>query len=178
MKKLITILLTLCLVLSMAACGNTNSTGTPNGDTNGTGQESEGGNTDVQALNMESVYENILVKINAGEDIIMFSESNPEIIEEFYEGLSNIELKQQVYYIHPVTGFACEIMLVEVANEADVQTVVDIFEGRIALGANDEFYADTAALWKSNAKVQSYGNYVCMIALPEEYTIPESIFVQ
>ena len=107
----------------------------------------------------------------------MFSESNPDVINEFYEGISDIELKQQLLYIHPITGFACEIMLVEVANEADVEKAVSIFESRIALGSDDSCYAETAALWKSNAQVQSYGNYVCLIALPEGYEIPANVFV-
>ena len=204
MKKTLLMFMTFILLLSMAACGNPDNSETvppiendsfqqitspetddsqqatvPENDSDIQQDEtSDADSFDVQPLDMETVYQNILVAINAGDGFVMFPENNPYIINEFYAGLSEVELKQTVFYIHPITGFACEIMLVEVANETDVQTVVDIFENRIVLGGNDEFYADTAALWKTNAQVQTFGNYVCMIALPDDYTIPEDVFAK
>ena len=193
MKKTIFILLAFLLLLSMVACGNTNpsetlpivesessqqTTSTESNRATKQDKTTEIESTAVEPLEMEEVYQNILTSINAGDDFIMFPESNPNIIEELYEGLSGIELNQSVFYIHPITGFACEIMLVEVANEDDLQAVIDIFEGRIALGTNETFYAETAALWKTNAQVQNFGNYVCMIALPNGYEIPENVFAE
>lgn len=193
MKKTIFILLAFLLLLSMVACGNTNPSETLPIVESESSQQTISTESDrvteqdktteiespaVEPLEMEEVYQNILTSINAGDDFIMFPESNPNIIEELYEGLSGIELNQSVFYIHPITGFACEIMLVEVANEDDLQAVIDIFEGRIALGTNETFYAETAALWKTNAQVQNFGNYVCMIALPNGYEIPENVFAE
>ena len=193
MKKTIFILLAFLLLLSMVACGNTNPSETLPIVESESSQQTTSTESDrvteqdktteiespaVEPLEMEEVYQNILTSINAGDDFIMFPESNPNIIEELYEGLSGIELNQSVFYIHPITGFACEIMLVEVANEDDLQAVIDIFEGRIALGTNETFYAETAALWKTNAQVQNFGNYVCMIALPNGYEIPENVFAE
>ena len=190
MKKAIFILLAFLLLLSMVACGNTNpseilpivesessqqTTSTESNSSTEQDKTTEIESPAVEPLEMEEVYQNILTSINAGDDFIMFPESNPNIIEELYEGLSGIELNQSVFYIHPITGFACEIM---VANEDDLQAVIDIFEGRIALGTNETFYAETAALWKTNAQVQSFGNYVCMIALPNGYEIPEKVFAE
>lgn len=193
MKKTIFILLTFVLMQSMVACGNTNtpetlpivesesSQQTVTAESDFVTEEGEAAETEspaVESLEMEDVYQNILTSIKAGDDFIMFPESNPNIIDEFYEGLSDVELNQSVFYIHPITGFACEVMLVEVANEDDLQAVIDIFEGRIALGANETFYAETAALWKTNAQVQTWENYVCMIALPDGYEIPENVFAK
>lgn len=192
MKKTGFILVAFVLMLSMAACGEEEDSETTGQDVvteqedvtepeaqpepETTEPETTEPETEPIALDMEAVYQNILVTIEADEEFILFPESNPAIIDELYEGLSGVELNQCVFYIHPITGFACEIMLVEVANDSDVQTVKDIFEGRITLGKDDTFYAETAALWKTNAQVQASGNYVCMIALPTGYEIPENVF--
>ena len=106
---------------------------------------------------------------------VMFETTDQDAIEEFYPGLGAIKLKQEVCYQHAVTGF-CEIMLVEVADSKDVQSVVDIFNQRIDTASDDSFYPETAQLWAQNAQVQTEGNYVAMVALPDGYTVPEKIF--
>ena len=106
---------------------------------------------------------------------VMFETTDQDAIEEVYPGLGAIKLKQEVCYQHAVTGF-CEIMLVEVADSKDVQSVVDIFNQRIDTASDDSFYPETAQLWAQNAQVQTEGNYVAMVALPDGYTVPEKIF--
>ncbi len=159
MKRFITVLLVLMLaVTALSGCGNDNA-------------------ATVKELDLEAVYQSILdAQGDAAEEIAMLPESSPEIIESFYAGLGDIELNQEVLYMHPVTGAPTEVMLVEVANADDVQAVVDIFNARIEMGANDEFYPDNAAGWQNNAQVQTEGNFVAMIVLPDEFTIPENVF--
>lgn len=159
MKKFITLLLALMLMLTaLTACGKDNAA--------------------AKQLNLEDVYQSIIDAQESTDDIALWPEESAEIIESFYPGLSSVELKQQVLYMHPVTGAPCEIMLVEVANSDDVQTVKDIFNARIELGSNDEFYPDNAAGWINNAVTQSEGNYVAMIVLPDSCTVPENVFAQ
>ena len=71
---------------------------------------------------------------------------------------------------------SCEIVLVEVKNDADVQNVADIFQARIDMGADNTNYPESAAGWQLYAQVQKSGNFVCMIVLPEGYVIPENVF--
>ena len=74
-------------------------------------------------------------------------------------------------------NFACEVVLVEVANESDLATVREIFEKRIEYGAtNSSCDPETALLWQTNARIYQEGNYIGMIVLPTEYIIFESIF--
>ena len=74
-----------------------------------------------------------------------------------------------------MTGYACEILLVEVAEDS-VDAAKAILQARVDSAANDTGYPENAVLWQSNAQVQVQGNCLCMIALPDGYTIPENVF--
>ena len=131
------------------------------------------GGDSSKSYDLQEVYQEILAAQPENTDDlsgVMFETTDQDAIEEVYPGLGAIELKQ-----HAVTGF-CEIMLVEVADSKDVQSVVDIFNQRIDTASDDSFYPETAQLWAQNAQVQTEGNYVAMVALPDGYTVPEKIF--
>ena len=110
------------------------------------------------------------------EELILFEESNPNLIASFYPGLDGIELSQQAFYMPPIATYPCEIVLVEVKNDTDVQTVADIFQARIDMGADNTNYPESAEGWQLYAQVQTSGNFVCMIVLPEGYVIPGNVF--
>ena len=131
-----------------------------------------------KSYDLQQVYQDILAAQPEGTDdlsAVMFETTDREAINEVYPGLGDIELKQEVCYQHAVTGF-CEIMLVEAANSTDVQTIVDIFNQRIDTASDDSFYPETAQLWAQNAQVQTSGNYVALVALPDGYIVPDPIF--
>ena len=133
---------------------------------------------ETKILNMEEVYQSVMdLQADTGmEALVMFPESNEEYLEMFYPGFSAIERLQTVAYMAPVTGFATEILLVEVADKADVDAMKEIFEARIDRGASDTTYPETAIHWANHGQVHTYGNYVCMIVLPDGYNIPENVF--
>lgn len=86
----------------------------------------------VDDLDLELTYQPLLNDQDENmEALVMIPETNTDYIDSIYEGLSSIELNQQIACFAPVTGWAAEVMLVEVTNEEDVETVVDIFEARI-----------------------------------------------
>lgn len=155
MKRYLAVLLMLMLMLTaLTACGKSS-----------------------ESLDLEAVYQALLdVQDAPEEEYVMLPEDTPEIIGYYYGGLSNIELKQQVLYMHPVTGAPTEVMLVEVANSEDVETVEDIFNARIAIGAADDFIPENAEGWENNAQVQTSGNYVALICMADCCTIPDNIF--
>lgn len=158
MKKLIALVLTLVCVMGLAGCIDQDTipdAGTP--------------------LNM--FYQAVIdAQPEDAEELIFFEESDPNLISSFYPGLLDIELNQQMFYMPPIAATPCEIVLVEVKNADDVQTVVDIFRARINNGANDKTYPENAAGWANNAQVQQRGNFVCMIVLPDGHVVPENIF--
>ena len=106
-----------------------------------------------------------------------FGESYSDVISSLYPGLLDIELSQQAFYTPAIVSAPCAIVLVEVKNEADVSAVVDIFQKRIDQGAADTAYPENATVWANHAQVQQSGNFVCMIVLPDGYTIPQDIFI-
>lgn len=127
---------------------------------------------------LSTFYQAILdVQPEDAEELILFEEYNPDLIASFYPGLEKITLNQQVFYMPPIATHPCEIVMVEVANSADVQAVVDIFQARIDMGADNKNYPESSAGWKLYAQVQTSGNFVCMIVLPKNNVIPENVFV-
>ena len=158
MKKLTAFVLVTVLVLGLAGCVK-NDTGPRSG------------------TSLSTFYQAILdAQPEDAEELIFFEESDPNLISSFYPGLLDIELSQQAFYMPPIVTAPCEIVLVEVKNANDVQTVVDIFQARIDNGAADTTYPENAAGWAKNAEVHQSGNFVCMIVLPDGHLLPENIF--
>jgi hypothetical protein len=159
MKKVLPLLLALLMLASVCGCG------------------SKKADAPAPGTELSTFYQAILDAQPAGaEELILFEESNPDLIASFYPGLDRIELSQQAYYMPPIATHPCEIVLVEVRNGADVQAVADIFQARIDMGADNTTYPESAAGWKLYAQVQKSGNFVCMIVLPEGHVIPENVF--
>lgn len=190
MKKLTALLTAAVLVTCLSACENKTdneaiSEATPTAEapttesaktitTEATTEDS----SIVQEYDLEALYQAIISaqpEEKQGE-IFMFPEENPELIEMMYEGLGTLAIEEMVFHVAPVTGFACEVMLIKTQDEAVAQAAYDIFTARIQKGADDTFYPETAALWATNAQAQRKGLYVCMVALPGGCTIPEDVF--
>ena len=145
MKKLMCLVLCAAMVISLAACGKSE-------------PQKE---VDLMAVAAEVVEE--LTEQGA----MLIPEENPEYIEGVYPGLTAVETKQLVVYFPPVIGFACEIVMVEVASADDVETVRSILQARIDAAAGDTFYAENAEGWKNGAEIYVNGNFVVLCALPE-----------
>ena len=129
----------------------------------------------VAALpDLETLYnQGMEVLAQLGPDApILFPETNLDYINEFYPGIVDIELKQFYAGVAPVTNAPFEIILVEVANEADVSTVLEIFQGRVDRESDDTAYPENAEAWLNNCKITSRGNYVFLAVLMGSYEIP------
>ena len=132
-----------------------------------------------QGTALEIFYQGILdAQPEDAEELILFEEGNPDLIASFYPGLEDIELSQQVFYMPPIVTHPCEIVLVEVKHAEDVKTVMDIFQARIEMGADNTAYPESAAGWQQYAQVQQSGNFACMIVLPKGYVIPGNVVAQ
>ena len=163
MKQLLSVLTLCALMLALTACGN------GNGASSGSGSSAGG------EISFDAVYQGILDAQENADELVFFPEESADAIESLYPGLSALNPVRLQLYLPPVTGYACEILLVEVA-EGDVDAARAILQARIDSAAGDTGYPENAVLWQSNAQVQVQGNCLCLIALPEGYTIPENVF--
>ena len=162
MKRLLSILALCALALALTACGGGNNASSG-------GASSAGGE-----VSFDAVYKGILDAQENTDELIFFPEEGADAIESLYPGLTALDPTRLQLYLPPVTGYACEILLVEVA-EGDVDAAKAILQDRIDSGAGDTGYPENAVLWQNNAQVQVQGNCLCMIALPDGYTIPENV---
>lgn len=95
---------------------------------------------------------------------------NAELVDSFYPGLSAVSTKQMVIYQPMMSAVVCEIVLVEVENAADVQTVKDICQARIDYQVGDgtrpggAWYPESMEGWENDSRIVSNGNYVMLIA--------------
>ena len=155
MKKLCCIVLTALLVLSLAACGKA------------TPQE------DSKSVDLKQAAEDAIASL--GDEVVLFPVEDTAEIESLYPGLTAVETKQLVAYQPPVSGYGCELVMVEVANSADTETVRSILQQRVDNAANDSTYPENAPAWKNNAAVTVNGNYVVMGVLPEGMALPDAV---
>lgn len=161
MKKLLCVLLAAMTVLALVACGGN------------TPQQSGGDQQDqpAQSVDLKKAAEDAIASIG-NEDIVLMPEEDTDSIEAQYPGLTAVETKQLVVYWPPVVGFGCELVMVEVTNGADAETVRGILQQRVDDAANDTAYPENAPAWKNNSAVTVNGNYVVMGVLPEGVTLP------
>ncbi len=130
-----------------------------------------------EGYDLEAVFQGILDKQENPDELIFFPTENPDKIAGLYVGLSDIELSQMKFYAPPITGYGCEVMLVEVKNPDDVKAVQDVFQARIDSAINGGACdASAGAVWEANAQIQTSGNYVAMVVLPDGFTVPENVF--
>ena len=164
MKKWICMLLAAMMVLSLAACGGNQNPQQENGTQQGDTQQNE------QTVDLKQAAEDAIAAL--GDELPLFPVEDAAELEGLYPGLTAVETKQIVAYQPPVSGFGCELVMVEVANAADAETVRDILQQRVDSIANDTAYPENAPAWKNNSAVTVNGNYVVMGVLPEGVTLP------
>ena len=135
------------------------------------------GKKEEAQIDLQKVYEAILdAQGDKKDDLVMLEEPEDSgYLDTFYPGLRDIARKQTVVELAPVSGFATEVVMVEVENSGDAAAVEKIFNDRIKTAQEDTIYPDTAVQWQ-RAQVQTHGNYVAMVVLSDEFTIPEDVF--
>ena len=128
---------------------------------------------------LETLYNQGIEVLNQmGDDApILFPETDVNYLENFYPGLAAVELKQLYAGVAPVTNAPFEIILVEVADEADVQTVLDIFQARVDRECDDTTYPENAEAWMNNCRITSRGNYVFLAVLMGSAEIPSQFIL-
>lgn len=151
MKRMITALMALVLVLSLAACG--------------------GKETDAQtkeAPDLASFYQDFMASLGENAPAMVDANEDESYVENFFPGLSAYELKQSVLQMAMISAVAYEFDLVECANESDVEAVKAVFQARIDNQVNGgAFYPATTEAWEK-ADLLVNGTVVGLIVAGEE----------
>ena len=143
MKKLIAMLLTLTMVLALAACGE----------------------KAQEAPDLNIVYEDFIASL---DEAPMMMDVTDDVVETFYPGLGGVSLKQSVLVTAAISAVAYEIAMVECADSADVETVQGIFQTRIdAQVDGGAMYPATAEAWEG-AEILTSGNVVALIVAGQD----------
>ena len=155
MKRLIVVLLA---VLLLAGCG----------------AEATPTEPPVESIDLEALYnQGVAVLEQMGPNApVLFPETDVNYLDQFYNGLAAIELKQLYAGVAPVTNAPFEIVLVEVADEADVPAVLEIYQARVDKESGDSTYPENAEAWMNNCKITSRGPYVFLAVLMNPCEIP------
>ena len=111
MKRLLSVLTLCALMLALTACGN------------GNGASSGGGSSAGGELSFDAVYQGILAAQESTDELIFFPEEGADAIESLYPGLTALDPTRLQLYLPPVAGYACEILLVEVAEGDTPETL-------------------------------------------------------
>lgn len=164
-KVMLALVLAIVLgVSTLAACGSSNNA------------------SEAKSYDLDAVFQSVVDKQENADNAEGLKNrcmptDNMDKIKGLYVGIDGIELAQMKFFAPPISGFACEIMMVEVKDAKDVKAVQDVFQARIDSAINGGACdVEAGAVWENNAKIQTSGNYVAMIVLPDGYTIPENIF--
>lgn len=173
--KIISLFLAAALMLGLlAGCGNTPAPETTPPATTAPATTAAPETTAPQLPDLETLYnQGMEVLSQMGEDApILFPETDVNYLNNFYQGLADVELKQLYAGVAPVTNAPFEIILAEVANEADVQTVLDIFQARVDRECDNSTYPENAEAWMNKCRITSRGNYVFLAVLMGSAEIP------
>lgn len=156
MKKMVSALLALMMVVALVACG-----------TAGGGQESE-------APDLQAYYDDFMASL--GDNAPMMIPIEGDTLDAAYPGLSDYTLKQSVMQMAGISAVAYEMALVETENEADAQAVEAIFEARVESQIQGgAMYPATVEAWE-NASVLMDGNVVALIVAGEDQTAAVDAF--
>lgn len=170
MKKRLTLILLALTVMAglLSACGGN--------DGNDTSAES----TDVD---LEELYNSWCEAYNwtedaqnSGENTLLLTNLEGDMLEGYYPGLEALAAKQLVAKAPMMSAVVNEIVLVQCESEEDAASAAAILQDRAdAQAEGGAFYPESMEAW-SNAAVIQQGTYVALIASSEYQDALETSF--
>lgn len=153
MKKLITLMMSLLMLVSLMACGSKND---------------EPKYVEVDLQNFYQTQYDALYPLDAEGystgPMVDNAAAMPEMLEGFYPGLTAIETKQCLVMMPMMSAVAYEVVLIELADAANMEAVKTILQARITAQAEGgAWYPETIESWKNNSHIVENGPYVMMI---------------
>ena len=87
------------------------------------------------------------------------------MLDNYYSGLTDMDLEQVEIYLAAISFSGGELALVQAKNADDAAKVKEIFDARVAAKTTDGpgNYPEEIELWQHNSKVVSNGSYVMLV---------------
>ena len=149
MKKIISLALAALLMVSVSACG-----GGPKG-----GQDKQ---VDLAAFarTLQETHEFPMLERADPAD-----ELGANMLDNFYPGLTGMDLEQTEVYLAAISFSGGELALVQAKNADDAAKVKEIFDARVAAKTTEGpgNYPEEIELWQHNSAVVSRGNYLMLV---------------
>lgn len=96
-------------------------------------------------------------------DFGISAEDGLAMLDMYFPGLTAVETNQLHVFYCPMSFSAFEVILVELTNEADVETVKTIMQERINAQINGgAWYQEAIDGWQNDSRIVTNGNYVMM----------------
>ena len=90
--------------------------------------------------------------------------ADQEITDNFYAGLTGVSTQQRLVYANMMSMNMGELVLVQVMDSKDVDTVKGILQARIDMMIDGgAWYPEPTELWTNSSRVVSNGNYILMV---------------
>ena len=162
MKKLLAFGVASVMALSLAACGGASSTAA----------SSEAADTaSSEAATTEATGKKWTIATDTVFKPFEYTDASGNFVGIDVDILAAIAEDQGFEYELKSLGWDASIAACQAGQADGMIAGASIKQDRIDSGANDTGYPENAVLWQNNAQVQVQGNCLCLIALPDGYTI-------
>ena len=133
-----------------------------------------------EEVDLTKAYENAMetIRRQKGDTPYMEQETDAEVLEMMYPGIGDVDTKQLIVWVSPMSGMPAEVVMLEASDAANAKKAEDILKARVESQAADSFYPITIAQWKNAAKVTTSGNFVVMAVMPEGVALPPEFLAQ
>ena len=140
MKKIISLVLVLTLMLALTACGGNENTNAPTAD-----------------ADLQSFYDTLAEEFQWDEGYLVDIEG--EMLESYYPGLSEIPTKQMIAKMPMMSSVVNEIVFLQCETEEDAAKAAEILQTRITAQAEGgAWYPESMEAW-GKAQVIQNGAY-------------------
>ena len=137
-----------------------------NGGSSSSGDTSTGGSSSSASVDLQAFFDTI----NADYEMPFMMEMDSAALDSYFPGLSALSTQQLVAYQCALSPSpAGDVVLVQLTNSSDVNTVKELFQDRIDYmtgadgGQPGAWYPGPTEMWLNSSRIVSNGSYVMLV---------------
>ena len=137
-----------------------------NGGSSSSGDTSTGGSSSSASVDLQAFFDTI----NADYEMPFMMEMDSAALDSYFPGLTGISAQQLVAYQCALSPSpAGDVVLVQLTNSSDVNTVKELFQDRIDYmtgadgGQPGAWYPGPTEMWQNSSRIVSNGSYVMLV---------------